>query len=191
MVIMMILASVISTSCDCFLIDESDGAEGIRAGFEILNNCIDSTSFLIACESDTKEFDINNVQLIFYYGGLYPSGIESELENARNYPSFEIWLSNNEEKRILVKQMEENLVSEKYSYNVIFNNEYNVTEAAFNHSELITIPSELFTQNSGYVDFTIYSENILEEDSQFELLNYIRFHYERIEDTILLTVIWP
>ncbi|MGN1104949.1 MAG: hypothetical protein ACI4QI_08780, partial [Candidatus Coproplasma sp.] len=64
----------------------SDGA-GIECGFEYSVSAPLPSEFC-AYKSQTNEFDIDNVSLTFFYGGVFSSDINQELENGRNIPEF-------------------------------------------------------------------------------------------------------
>ena len=118
----------------------------LENGFKPSNDADETPIFYCAYRSDKTEFNINDVTLDFYYGGYYYQGAEYELENAHDFPSFELYFTDNEGNKFFVKRVEENFVSDKYNCNLIYDNDWNVIDVDFNHSESITIPKEIFTE---------------------------------------------
>ena len=62
----------------------------LENGFKPSNDADETPIFYCAYRSDKTEFNINDVTLDFYYGGYYYQGAEYELENAHDFPSFEL-----------------------------------------------------------------------------------------------------
>ena len=165
------------------------GSKGLEAGFDTkgIGSCDDAPIFKCAYKSDVTEFDIENVTLTFCYGGFYEL-FETATEQYLSYPVFELYLFNdtNPEEKILVKKVEENLISEKYRI-------YTVTEKfktaiKYNHSEDITIPKELFTNESGLIWFSVNGQNALDPYSTDETLCIIGVYYSKIENKIVLSM---
>ena len=135
------------------------GGKGLESGFDASNGDM-SPKYYCAYKSDTNKFSINDVSLEFYYGGVFTAYLENERENASNYPMFEIYFMNDEEDKILIRTVEENLISEKYRCTPKENIFGNIIGWKFNHSEILTIPNELFTKESGRISFVIYAEDV-------------------------------
>ena len=135
------------------------GGYGLESGFSASDGEM-QPKYRCAYKSDTNIFSMDNVTLEFYYGGVFTAYLENEKENASNYPIFELYFVNDEEDKILARTVEENLISEKYRCTPKKNIFGNVIGWNFNHSEVLTIPKELFTKNSGKVFFVIYAENV-------------------------------
>ena len=87
----------------------------LENGFKLSNDADETPIFYCAYRSDKTEFNINDVTLDFYYGGYYYQGAEYELENAHDFPSFELYFTDNEGNKFFVKRVEENFVSDKYT----------------------------------------------------------------------------
>ena len=166
--------------------NQTDITKGLRKGFSGSDFSDESNACLIAYESDNNEFDITDVTLTFYYGFVLASGIELEL-SGQSYPVYELYFENEEGVSVLVKHVEENLISEKYECKVIFDDNYHIIEILYNHSETLTIPQELFTKETGIIHFCIYSENIREFDSKFRLINSIEIYYKKEKNNIILS----
>lgn len=137
------------------------------------------------CEiiSNQMEFEVNNAKLTFAYGGNYDRGIEYELENLHDIPSFDLIFENDDGKKVLYKQVNENLVSEKYNTRWILREDLRLDHIAYNHSEDIIIPSELFEKDSGKIKFflcgkDLKSANNPQQASQYSKILYITFRYK-------------
>lgn len=139
---------------------------GLESGFKPLAGSEETLFNFCAYKSDTNEFDINDVTLDFYYGGYFYNGIEFALENDQNYPTFDLYFVNDQGDRCLVKHSEENFVSDKYSCEVVFDENGYMKEIKYNHSEQLTIPAELFTKQSGQIWLEIEGVNILETEPE-------------------------
>ena len=159
----------------------------LENGFKPSNDADETPIFYCAYRSDKTEFNINDVTLDFYYGGYYYQGAEYELENAHDFPSFELYFTDNEGNKFLVKRVEENFVSDKYSCDLIYDNDWNVINVDFNHSEAVTIPKEIFTEDVGLIYFSIYSENAKELESQTKVIAGIGIYYKVIGEQVVLS----
>lgn len=143
------------------------------------------SGFLGKCVADTDTFDINNVRLKFYYGGLYDSGIENALAQGLSIPSFDLYFNSltdncdwNTAIEYKIKHVDENFVSEKYR----------ITGENYYNEELV-IPSELFVQSSGLICFRIAGTyNHKNSDDTYDGILGIFIHYSKIDNnTILIT----
>ena len=159
----------------------------LENGFKPSNDADETPIFYCAYRSDKTEFNINDVTLDFYYGGYYYQGAEYELENAHDFPSFELYFTDNEGNKFFVKRVEENFVSDKYSCDLIYDNDWNVINVDFNHSEAVTIPKEIFTEDVGLIYFSIYSENAKELESQTKVIAGIGIYYKVIGEQVVLS----
>ena len=159
---------------------------GIESGF-IASNGEEINSFQVAYKSDKTFFDIEDVTLTFYYGGHYDNYIEDIRESIYNIPSFDIYFTDEYGNEILVKTVEENFVSDKYNLDFIFGNFWQ-TEVIFNHSESITIPKEMFKEESGVVYFSIRGTNILEPNPTYKSIRTMPIYYKKFcGDKIILS----
>ena len=178
----MLVVAIVSfiTTVGCNFVNPN----GLERGIKITN---EANELCILCQSDKNEFDINNVTLTFYFGMLIPSGVEFTLEHGRNYPIFEIWFINDERDQILIKRVEENLISEKYKCEWIFDDDYNVVETRYNHYETLTIPTELFTKDLGMICFSIFSANVAENEEELRTISEICIYYKKIDNKVILS----
>ena len=138
--------------------------------------------FFCAYKSETNEFDIDNVTLEFYYGGLFSKDINHEHENASNCPEFDIYFTDADGTKYFVKHVEENFVSEKYRCELTADENNCITSITFNYSETITVPKELFDRQYGEIYFQIYSTNINDIYPEQKNIAGIVLFYEKIED---------
>ena len=158
---------------------------GVEDGF--YSHGDDALPYYCAYRSDKTVFDIDAVTLDFYYGGRYYSNLEHYLETVASIPSFDIYLSDRKHVKILVKHVEENFVSEKYRCELISDENWNFIEKKFNYSESITIPKEIFTEESGVIYFTIFGANVRETEPQMKSLTWIDIQYKVMDDKVVLT----
>lgn len=188
MLLVMLLATIFTNSCQWFnkedVLDESNG---LRAGFPNTKYIGNKDGYFMHCayETDTNEFYINDVTLTFYYGGYYASGIEMELELAVNIPVFELYFIN-EETEYLIKRVEEQFISEKYYMELILDENYQAVDLIFNYSENITIPKELFINETGCIYFSIVGEN-LNNHGKIIQIGWIAIFYKKVDDKIILS----
>ena len=164
------------------------GNKGLEAGFDTtgIGGCDDAPIFKCAYKSDVTEFDIENVTLRFYYGGFYEL-FETATEQYLSYPVFELYLFNdaNPEDKILIKRVEENLISEKYRAYITTEKFKQIVK--YNHSEDVTIPKEIFIDESGLIWFSVNGQNVLDSYSTDETLCIIGVYYSKIENKIILS----
>ena len=88
MVVILLLTSTLTLA--------SCGNKGLEAGFyytSIGNDDAPYPMFRCAYKSDKTEFDINDVTLTFYYGGLYSLYLQEE-RSSISYPGYELYFSN-------------------------------------------------------------------------------------------------
>ena len=159
----------------------------LESGFKPSDDACEIPLFYCAYRSDKTEFDIDDVTLDFYYGGWFTNlGIEYDLQ-LYNFPMFDIYFTNDAHDRCFVKRVEENLVSEKYRCKFIDDDDWNATEIIFNHSESITIPREIFTENEGVIYFAIYSKNANHTVPEVEWIAGKAIFYKIIGEKVILS----
>lgn len=135
------------------------GGKGLESEFDESNGDM-RPKYYCAYKSDTNKFSVNDVTLEFYYGGYFSDNLEHEREYTSNYPTFGLYFMNDEEDKICIRTVEENFKSEKYRCTPKENIFGNIIGWKFNHSEILTIPKELFTKGSGKITFAIYAEDV-------------------------------
>jgi hypothetical protein len=139
---------------------------------------IDGRSYLAACNLNNAEFDIDNVTVEFMYGYDY---------NGHNYPVFDICFVYGDNE-VVVKQVEESFNSEKYRCELIYDDELNkIIRVEYNHSENITIPKEVFTNDSGQIMFGIYAVSENYPECGRRLIAATTISYEKINEKVILT----
>lgn len=146
---------------DTDVLTEGPLEHGFKLSYEYGAHVTDSPIYKVAYRSNTNLFDINNVTLEFSYGGSYTFNISYEREHFHSIPYFDLYFTGPSEEKILVKRVNENFVSKKYSYTTEDSvKDGIVTETyTFNHTETLTIPKELFTKDKGQIYFSIYGED--------------------------------
>ena len=174
LVILLLTSTLTLASC-------GNQSEGLEVGFTPYGEM----DFSCGYRSDKTEFDIDDVTLTFYYGGSYEYNIESEIKNTFSYPAFELYFCDEKlDNRILVKRVEENLVSEKYrAYSTL--KFFNKHVIEYKHSEIITIPQELFAEDLGIIYFCLYGANV-RESSEVKIITSVQIAYQKNGDTITL-----
>ena len=156
---------------------------GLEWGFiPKLSGCRELPHDSMAYRIDKTDFDIDDVKVTIYFGGYFSDSIELERECGRNIPEFEIYFSDSFENCILpIRQIEENYVSEKYRMSFIYDDSHHATEMIFNHSEEITIPKELFSEEKGLIRIIVGGVNV--RISKYQILNRGIIRYEMIGTT--------
>jgi hypothetical protein len=162
--------------------------------------CDAGRPFLIDLEYEESPYDVSDVTLKFSYG-VKKSMIKYGLgESGRHvYGDAHLFFTNT---TILVTY--EDTVGEPFDYSSsdifliktipreeFFSDEYlqsnnNGKSASFNHSEMITVPEELFAEESGTIFFYLRIDRT-ENGGQCDSINYIGFDYEIVEDKIIIT----
>lgn len=156
----------------------------------------------IAYSADTNEFDIDDVSLILYYGGLiakdfeswdneyYLEYIENERKNFCSYPQFDVvcqaeFLQSQKSEKFLIRRVNENFVSKEYALTEIVDESSTIVEHKFSHSERIIIPKEIFQEEKGKI--VLWVEGFNEVSSKFEqILDEIKIDYEKSGEKVTL-----
>ncbi len=165
-----------------------------RGGVELKNGFIfDSGNadpipkYLCAYQSDYNEFDIGFVYLDFYFGGWFTSEIKYELQH-ESYPSFRLFFSNDQGEKYLIKEVKEQLVSEKYACYVAPTPQGSKIEVLFNHSETLRVPAHLFSEEEGRIYFSIYGANEKSPvNTEEKYLGGTGFNYRVVEGKVILS----
>ena len=171
--------------------DNLDSTAGLEYGFVFSSSSSSAPTKNTRCayKSDKNEFDIDDVTLDFFYGGIYPSGVD--LANGASYPSFELYFTDEKDNKmnhkIFVKRVEENFVSEKYRCFQNYDETNHTVSIKYNHSETITIPKEIFTEDTGLIRFQVYGININAIEPKVEAITGVNIFYKKIDQKIILS----
>lgn len=194
--IIITLFSAFATGCDLIGKDNTGDTDknqpsGLESGFRFQEEtCLPKQNNLYCgYKSEKSEFNINEVTFNFYYGLEYVNeslGIEYELEK-HSYPSFDIYFADDYGKKILVKHVDENLISEKYRCEVVRDKDYYITDITFNHSEALTIPKEIFTKNSDIVRFAIYGTDVTKSLQEYKCIATANIFYKVTGEKVILS----
>ena len=177
LVILLLTSALTLASC-------GNQSKGLEVGFDVNRDHM-ALAFKCAYRSDKTEFNINDVTLTFYYGGFFEYSIDIERRDRFSYPTFELSFYDEEsDKRILIRKVEENLVSDKYRAYVT-NTNFFTRVISYNHSEEITIPKELFNKDFGIIYFCIYGANV-RENAEVRRITSAQISYKKDGDTITL-----
>ena len=159
--------------------------EGLKSDFASSD---EMSFFFVAYQSDKKEFDINDVTLEFSYGGRFihhPDG--TVCQYSESYPYFDIYFTNEDGGKIFVKRVEENFVSEKYNCKLILDENRDIVDVEFNHSEILTIPKEIFTREKGIIWISFYGENVSRDPVKYDWFAGTYIHYKVEGDMVYLS----
>ena len=155
--------------------------KGLEAGFKWRQHPDGTSDYFCAYKSDKREFDINDVTLIFYYGCT--KGITC--------PSFKLYFENKNGDIYLIKEVrdpnpDDYKVNLEYKETLFFN----TYEKVFNYSESITIPKELFVNDSGVILFNVaitWSIDDLINESEWDNITRAAIYYKVKDNTVILS----
>ena len=194
-IICVVLLLVLGSTVFMLAICDKGVDEGLSAGFATSSGGSGGLypSDFCAYKSDVSQFDINDVTLHFFYGGIFGESIEHHLENGRhrNITSVRLYFHNQllgefyvyapyefaEENLYFIREISERYVSEKYRWK---GDEYEL-EDGFE----LTIPTELFIGESGIISFIVAGY-----DTQVDRYKYITgksIYYEVNGDRVTLS----
>lgn len=145
-------------------------------------------------KSDKRTVDIDNVKLTLSFGVLLifeidDEYIEYERENGWDIPEFEIYFADESGNNIhTVREVKESFILEKYRVAYMYKEG---GYYAFNHSEEITIPKELFTESEGVIKICVGGMNVAGDNPRYEVLCYEDIKYQLIENNqVVLSPRW-
>lgn len=161
-------------------VDDDSGSDGFEIGFTPSTDELSSER--IALKSANRIFDINNVTLDLYYGFFMSPDIEHERECSSYYDYGRLYLFNDTGCIKFVYQTDEQLTSEEYRITLTSKNEWGFS---FNHCEKLTIPSDLFTNDEGYISVIIRTRDLKNqnvESGTFISILGTAIHYKMIDE---------
>lgn len=139
---------------------------------------------LFAYRSDTNKFDIDNVSLSVSFGGFFCYEFSDSINAYMDVPEFDLFFTNeNSECIYLVRHSTENLASKEY--NVITG--YKGTRRKFNHSEMVTIPKELFSKQRGLLCLCIAGIDFMETEPEYAILACVYINYTIEKEKVILS----
>lgn len=129
----------------------SEPAEGEQSPVQSSNQ--------IAFKSDTNVFDIDDVTLTFGFGWLCATDSMTDTSNY-SIPEFDVIFSNDKDSSVIAKHIDDEFYSPNFVITAdhTWNEERSEiirTEHIFAHTESLTIPEELFTDNEGFIRVTL------------------------------------
>ena len=155
--------------------------------------CDAGRPFLIDLEYEESPYDASDVTLKFSYG-VHKAMIKHGLNDSGRYVygDAHLFFTNvdmagklidySSSDIFLIKTIpREEFFSEKY---IQSNN--NGKSASFNHSEMITVPQELFAEESGTIFFYLHI-SWPELGEPHNTIIFIVFYYEIVEDKVIIT----
>lgn len=185
--LILLIFSLLVTGCRRNITNQNNISKGLENGFNLASSSEPMPTLFCAYKSDTTKFDIDNVTLDFYYGGYYYQGVQFELENTYDFPSFELYFTNDNGEKFFIQRVEENFVSEKYSCDIVRDKKGHFSEIIFKHTESITIPKEIFTEEHGVIYFAIYSANVKEINPTVKCITGTYIYYKMVDGKIVLS----
>ena len=146
----------------------------------------------VGFESEKSVFDIDDVTLRIYYGDEFSSNLQYEKRNGWTYEYYELYFENDKNDKILIRHVDEDFVSEKHRCTCVI--EGNLFKGyAYNCSEELTVPKELFTEDKGDIFFCVsgwgtpmHSGEPQEEASE-RIITYGGLCYKKEGNKILLS----
>lgn len=197
--IYLLVVFILLTTAFVFAGCKEEEDTGLNVGFEGNLYGDPSPSDYCAYRSDVSEFDINDVTLEFFYGGIFSESIEYERSNIRNIGKVKLYffapaLCENsecatqydyqyggrkcvnllcEDSRYFIKESQKDYTSEAHRWKGRLYED--------GEGETITIPKELFVGERGLIEFMVFGkdENHREyPDNEYELISGKIIHYK-------------
>lgn len=140
-------------------------------------------------DNEQDSYYINDVTITIHYGGLgydTEEKVQYSRKQAADYPCFDIYFLDSSFNKYFVRRVDENFISVKYSWTPIFDEEMNLIDRAFNHSEIITIPKEAFIEESGHIYFSVYGTNINERNPEYKEIFFGVIFYKCIDGNMVV-----
>lgn len=136
-----------------------------------------------------SEFEIGeNINVTFYFGGAFADDINHERE-VYNVPEFDVYFGDTEQNLLhLIRHSTENFVSEEYRVTWVYDENLNIKEKVYNHSETVTVPRELLTGQHGVICFYVSGININEPEPEYELIASALINYDIENGKVALSV---
>lgn len=149
--------------------------------------------FLIDLEYEESPYDVSDVTLKFSYGVKKSMIKEGLNDNGRYvYGDAHLFFTNVDMAGELIDYSSSDIFliktiprEEFFSENYIQSNN-NGKSASFNHSEMITVPEELFAEESGTIFFYLHIA-WPELGEPHNTIIFIVFYYEIVEDKVIIT----
>ena len=164
------------------------GSTKLEWGFQYSDGMV-SNPASCAYRSESNTFDINNVTLTLYFGGYFSSDIELERENVWNIPEFDVYFAGYDplEQLHLIRHSTDNFVSEEYRTNWLFDEQHYLTEIQYNHSEVVTVPANLFSKQQGIIGFCVGGININNVEPKYEIITCAYLNYDMVDEKVVLS----
>ena len=169
----------------------ADESTDLEIGFDGAQaNGLLSSRGHMACKSDKKEFNIDDVTFEIFYGENW-SSVKLEMDCGEHYKNFDLRVRNNDGDVIVLKLMDEEFVSEKYICEVVYDEHWYITEVKYKHSEFITVPQEIFTKEEGVIEIYLWAAASY---STYDTIAYtnvtitsVYLNYKIVEGKVILT----
>ena len=167
--------------------------KGLYVGFKGVGGDPAPSDFS-AYRSDVSEFDINDVTLEFFYGGIFCEDIEYERSQGKNIGKVKLYFRNpalgefsvinsfSDENLYFIKESEDDYVSEAHRWKG--------TSYKKGEGEIITIPKELFVVEKGKLYFYVFGKDknhLYYPNNEYEYISAISIHYKVNGDRVKLS----
>ena len=149
--------------------------EGLEAGFKWREHPDASMDYFCAYRSDKREFNIDDVTLTFYYGGL--RGLDCY--------AFRLYFENKNGDVYLIKQVT-NHNPDDYKVHCEGYTRWD-SYRVFDFCENITIPKELFVNDSGYIFFCLDVIHVSWQEDTWYNANREIIYYNVVGNTVELS----
>lgn len=142
---------------------------GLAWGFQVADGNEIPTEWC-AYKTAKIKYDIGeNIEITFYFGSMFNEDINQDLEGRINIPEFDVYFGDAADKQLhLIRHSTENFVSEEYRITPVFDENWYIKKLIYNHSETVTIPQELLTEQQGVIRFYVAGINVNEYDPEYD-----------------------
>ncbi len=149
------------------------------------NGCLPLSPFVCAyrIENGVMMTDIDSAELTLYFGHIILNN-----NSGRSYPEFDIRMNNEEKDTVIVKNFDEELVSQKYYVEYSYNEEHAVNILTYSYWEIFTIPKELFVGEQGSISISIWATQANTEEAQCSPLIGTVVYYRVDGDNVYLAL---
>ena len=184
---------------DIFNHEEPKAKDVFQRGFYIENSSGNVEPIeQCAYKSNTNIFDIGDVTLTFGFGWIYSGSPYRSNENEKpSFPDgFDLYFSNSNNQSVLIKHIDDNFGSLDYAINSnhLWNDEHTCilsTERVYAHTEVLTIPAELFANSNGTIWFLVKGEDVKSTTPEYSNITSISFYYTKKGNEITLYIVAP
>ncbi len=158
---------------------------GLEVGFYVMG--MPQETGFVAYRSNKNEFDINDVTLDFCFGENLDGEHVEDVLKRRSYPEFRICFIDEQGNEFLVREAKEEYISTKYSCYVEYDSRYGSSTVTYDHYETVTVPSEIFSAQSGIIYFKVEGINVMGDSAEPETLCSRGILYKVVGNKVILS----